>query len=55
MNENKIQRCCICNRPIIGYGNNPWPVKEEGECCDECNTTKVVPARLRQMGLKKED
>ena len=54
MSETKIQRCCICNMPIIGYGNNPAPVKSEGRCCDDCNTTRVVPARLRQLGLKKE-
>ena len=43
----KIQRCCICGCIIVGYGNDPWPVKENGECCDKCNTTKVVPARLK--------
>lgn len=39
-------KCCICNKIINGYGNNPWPVKDDGECCDNCNMTKVIPARL---------
>lgn len=38
--------CCICGEEINGYGNNPYPVKEDGRCCDKCNATKVIPARL---------
>ena len=37
--------CCICGKEIKGHGNNPFPVKEEGWCCDECNK-KVVEERL---------
>ena len=33
--------CCICGKRFKGYGNNPWPVKEDGRCCDECNKTVV--------------
>lgn len=47
MKEQKT--CCICGEPFLGYGNNPWPVAEEGECCDQCNAEKVIPERLRQM------
>ena len=47
MKENKI--CCICGEPFLGYGNNPWPVEEDGECCDVCNITVVIPARMSQM------
>ena len=47
MKETKI--CCICGQTFIGYGNNPWPVKEEGECCMHCNDTKVIPARLKKL------
>lgn len=50
MNDD-IKKCCICGCEFAGWGNNPWPVKEDGECCDECNTFKVIPARLRQMYL----
>lgn len=40
-------KCVICGQKIIGYGNNARPVKE-GKCCDECNYTKVIPARIYQ-------
>lgn len=39
--------CCICGKHFVDeYGNNPSPVKEEGECCDDCNWEYVVPARI---------
>lgn len=41
--------CCICGEPITGYGNNPYPVKEEGRCCDACNIKFVIPARMTQV------
>jgi hypothetical protein len=34
---------------LIAYGNNPAPIKTKNlgdVCCDECNYTKVIPARL---------
>jgi hypothetical protein len=34
---------------LIDYGNNPAPLKTKSNkdvCCDECNYTKVIPARL---------
>lgn len=52
MEEQK--KCCICGCKFTGWGNNPWPVKDEGECCDDCNSLKVIPARLRQMYLSTE-
>jgi len=41
------------------YGNNPDPIRdsegkqfdEDDECCDNCNSTKVIPARFKEMGL----
>lgn len=48
--------CCICGEPIEGYGNNPYPVKEEGRCCDACNIKFVIPARLQaMMDYRRED
>ena len=38
--------CCLCGGEFEGYGNNPSPLKESGECCDRCNAEKVIPARL---------
>ncbi len=37
--------CCICGKEFDECGNNPWPVKYSGKCCDNCNTTRVIPAR----------
>lgn len=42
--EKKI--CCICKKKFEGWGNNPAPVKEKGVCCDSCNMTYVITARL---------
>ena len=41
--------CCLCGGEFEGYGNNPAPVKESGECCDRCNAEKVIPARLETL------
>ena len=37
--------CVLCGRPITGWGNNPYPLAEDGECCDQCNAY-VVHVRL---------
>jgi hypothetical protein len=43
-------KCCICGKQSVGYGHNPWPVSDnqEDRCCDFCNFTKVIPARLKE-------
>lgn len=42
--------CCICGRTCESpYGNNPWPIKDKGVCCDECNY-EVILARFARMG-----
>jgi hypothetical protein len=38
--------CDICGKPYQGYGNNPAPLPGE-RCCDTCNWTVVIPARLK--------
>jgi len=40
--------CVICGKSIIGYGNNPWPVLDDGRCCDECNNL-VIRERLKNL------
>ena len=47
-----MKHCCICGRILVDYGNNPHPVKENGECCNFCNLTKVVPARLQFLKIR---
>lgn len=41
--------CCICGATYTGWGNNAWPINNEGRCCDMCNVLAVIPARLRAM------
>lgn len=54
-----MKRCSICGKSFKGYGNNPEPVQRwfKGACCDECNMTVVMPARLAKASdnaMKKE-
>lgn len=51
--------CVLCGDEIVGFGNNPEPVAsfEEGKCCNRCNNTVVIPARIGrlQMNLPMRD
>lgn len=51
LTEAKEKFCCICGELIVGYGNNPEPVRpaSDGPCCDSCNIKFVVPARLDEF------
>jgi len=52
-----IPCCCLCPKPLIGWGNNPYPLKSEDDpvgCCNECNTTKVIPARMMACKTNKQ-
>lgn len=57
--------CCLCEQPIKvdsnGWdgGHNPEPLRpitgypdagEEARCCEDCNNTKVIPARMKSLG-----
>lgn len=54
--ENIRNTCCICGKEFDGYGNNPYPyTDEDGVCCDECNMTYVIPARIRQFRNRSEE
>ena len=44
--KHNTQECYICGKEFAGYGNNPWPVMNDGRCCDACNFESVLPARL---------
>ena len=52
MNNEEVKTCCICGKKFRGFGNNAQPVKD-GRCCDECNSTVVINARLEQMIMRK--
>jgi hypothetical protein len=42
--------CSICKKPYTGFDNNADPVND-GRCCDRCNESVVVPARIRLLNL----
>lgn len=48
--------CCLCGGEYTHWGNNPYPLSENpnDRCCDVCNATKVIPARIMQMIERKE-
>lgn len=43
------KKCVICGKNFTELGNNPFPIKKEGECCDKCNLEKVIPARINML------
>jgi len=55
--------CCICSLQILkdymgwARGHNPAPVfTGRGErCCDSCNTTIVIPARIADLRRSKDE
>ena len=59
--ESMIQDCVLCGlkippeydpktgEPFWYGGHNPQPLANNGRCCDVCNHTKVIPARMRGM------
>ena len=45
-------KCVLCNKEIekVGtwdQGNNAQPLAD-GRCCNDCNTFKVIPERIRR-------
>lgn len=54
--EGKGFKCCICERHSFGwgdkeqFGNNPYPLKTEGQCCDDCNI-QVILERIKRNGI----
>jgi hypothetical protein len=53
-------RCCICGEkidvePITKWdqGHNASPIRE-GRCCTDCNTTVVIPERMRRMFITRK-
>lgn len=49
--------CCLCGQPCepwtpgeSGWGHNPEPLAGSPKrCCNDCNATKVIPARLGRL------
>jgi hypothetical protein len=47
MRKRRKQICSICECEYEGWGNNAEPAND-GRCCDHCNWTAVIPARIRE-------
>ena len=50
--------CCLCGKKVTGsFGNNPWPLSNDinERCCDACNMTKIIPARLGIIQANREN
>ena len=45
----EVWQCVICEEHFTGYDNNPDPVTDTGGCCDNCNDTVVIPARMQEF------
>jgi len=43
----KKEICSICKKQYSGYENNAEPVSKS-RCCDDCNVTTVIPARIQK-------
>lgn len=52
---NGYTKCVLCDDNILGYGNNPYPLADEGECCEWCNDVHVIPARLEQIEKRRNN
>jgi len=50
--KNNYFICDICEVDIVPtkygwkFGNDAWPLVQDGRCCDICNFLKVIPARF---------
>ena len=42
-----MMNCVLCGAEIKGYGHNPYPLADEGKCCDSCNVD-VVSERIER-------
>jgi hypothetical protein len=49
--DRPVFTCSICGDTVAGqWGNNPDPLASpDKRCCDECNNSKVIPARIAQL------
>lgn len=50
---NTKNKCCFCKKDYGEFGNNPFPVKDKGRCCDDCDSEIVSVAREQQAEWKK--
>ncbi len=55
--NNKMEnKCVLCGEPLPKNHpglNNPWPLAEEGNCCDKCNV-RVLVERIKNAVRRKK-
>ena len=44
----KKYNCVLCGKRVKGYGHNPYPIKDKGRCCNDCNS-KVIEERIKSL------
>lgn len=45
----KREKCVLCSELLDDeWGNNAEPIMS-GQCCNFCNSTKVIPARIKNL------
>jgi len=49
----KEQTCPICEKPFMGWGNNPAPIPVDGNVCDWCNEFIIFPVRMGHKKVEK--
>ena len=58
MGRRETYICCLCGKEHKGFGNNPFPLCKEDDfesrCCDDCNISLVIPARIAQYYNNRE-
>ena len=48
-----FKRCCLCRSIFLGWGNNPEPLSNTGECCKKCDNEKVITSIIKYIYVKK--
>lgn len=52
--DKEEEKCVLCDSVLETFGNNPAPLAESGKCCDNCNETKVMSARIATIIEERE-
>ena len=52
--KKNLNTCVICGAKFEGWGHNPWPITDKGDCCTTCNFRHVIPARIELIHANKE-
>jgi len=48
MGRTMSKLCVLCSEYFEEHGHDAMPIRH-GRCCNRCNSTRVIPARLKQQ------